>query len=354
MDEFKTRLIILRRSYMKKKIVLWGLGERLNRYMKFDYFSNCEIQAFIDTYKKEGIFYGRQVYAPDVLPQLIDEIDYLVIATQYFSEIYNLCMQMHIPKEKIILTDIVNEDMFHVDLDVINAISPLLYKSMRVNQYRFIKMNGADSFDENRLIGNGKYARFSYMSDYFRFRTFEFVAEEIIQNHVEGDLAEFGVFRGAFSSLISEKFHNRKIFLFDTFEGFDKEEAQREAELGHSDKEFEYAHTRTSEEMVLANMPYPKQCIICKGLFPQSITNWAEQTRYAFVSIDVDFEDSIYEGIKFFYQRLNEGGYIFIHDYINPYLKGVKKAVRRYEREENTVLKKVPLADWAGTLVIVK
>jgi len=130
-----------------------------------------------------------------------------VVATQYFSEVYSLCMQMHIPKEKIILTDIVDEDLFRMDFDVINAISPLLYQSMRINQYKFMKMNGTDSFDKNRLVGNGKYAHSGYMSDYFRFRTFEFVAEEIMQNQVEGDLAEFGVFRGAFASLISEKLH---------------------------------------------------------------------------------------------------------------------------------------------------
>ena len=339
---------------MKMKIAFWGVGERLNRYMQFNYFDNCEIVAFIDTYKKEETFYGVQVYAPNILPQIIDTIDYIVVATQYFSEVYSLCMKMHIPKEKIILTDIVDEDLFRMDFDVINAISPLLYQSMRINQYKFMKMNGTDSFDKNRLVGNGKYAHSGYMSDYFRFRTFEFVAEEIMQNQVEGDLAEFGVFRGAFASLISEKLHDRKIYLFDTFEGFDKKEAQREEAAGYSNKEFEYAHTRTSEKMALENMHYPEQCVICKGLFPQSVTQEAEQTRYAFVSIDVDFEDSIYEGIKFFYQRLNEGGYLFVHDYSNPYLKGVKKAVQRYEHEENIRLKKVPLADWAGTLVIVK
>ena len=68
----------------------------------------------------------------------------------------------------------------------------------------------------------------------------------------------------------------------------------------------------------------------------------------------MDFEDSIYEGIKFFYARLNEGGYIFIHDYNNSSLKGVRKAVQRYEQNEKVFLKKVPIADWAGTLVIVK
>lgn len=318
------------------------------------YFENCEVVAFVDTYKNGILCYGKEVYAPGYVVQLINDIDYLIIATQYFSEIYNTCMQMRIPKEKIILTDIVQEPIFSQDLDAIALTFPLLLKDMQINQYKLIRMNGMDSLDANKLIGNGKYAAQAYMSDYFRFRTFEFIADEIVNNHVEGSLAELGVFRGVFASMISEKICDRRTFLFDTFEGFEKTEAQKEAEQGHSGAEFEYAHTRTSEKRALENMPYPGQCRVCKGIFPQSVTEEAEQTRYAFVSIDVDFENSIYEGIKFFYQRLNDGGYIFIHDYNNPDLKGVRKAVQRYQDEENIVLKKVPLADWAGTLVIVK
>ena len=89
-------------------------------------------------------------------------------------------------------------------------------------------------------------------------------------------------------------------------------------------------------------------------IFPDSITEEAKNSKYAFVSIDVDFEASIHEGLQFFYPRLEEGGYIFVHDYTNPQLTGVKAAVRRYEESIGTVLKKGPLADWAGTLVILK
>lgn len=45
---------------------------------------------------------------------------------------------------------------------------------------------------------------------------------------------------------------------------------------------------------------------------------------------------------------------MFIHDYNSHMLMGVKKAIQRFELDENISLKKVPLADWAGTLVIVK
>lgn len=339
---------------MKKKLILWGIGDRTDLYMKFDYFESCEIVAFIDSYKYGYEYYGIKVYSPDYVKQIIDDIDYLIISTYYYSEILSSCMEMGIPREKIVLTDIVQEPLFRTDLNIIKSLSPVLYKAMQINQYKLIKMNETDSVDENRLVGIGKYSRQEYMSDYFRFRTFEFAAAEIKDRNIEGEVAEFGVFRGTFASLISEKFSDRKIFLFDTFEGFDPNEAKKEAEAGYSDEEFEYAHTRTSSNTALDNMPYPQQCVLCKGFFPQSITEEAEKTKFAFVSIDVDFEDSIYEGIKFFYARLNEGGYIFIHDYNNSTLKGVQKAVQRYERDEKVLLKKVPIADWAGTLVIVK
>lgn len=339
---------------MKKKLALWGIGDRTDLYMKFNYFESCEIKAFIDSYKFGYEYYGIKVYSPDYLKQIINDIDYLIISTYYYSEILNSCMKMGIPRGKILLTDIVHEPLFSTDLDVIKVLSPMLYKAMQNNQYKLIKMNGTDSFDENRLIGRGKYSKQEYMSDYFRFRTFEFAAAEVKAGNIKGEVAEFGVFRGNFASLISEKFPDRKIFLFDTFEGFEPNEAKREAKSGCSDEEFEYAHTRTSTNTALDNMPYPQQCVLCKGFFPQSITEEAEKTKFAFVSIDVDFEDSIYEGIKFFYPRLNENGYIFIHDYNNSFLKGVRKAVQRFEQDEKVLLKKIPIADWAGTLIIVK
>ena len=45
---------------------------------------------------------------------------------------------------------------------------------------------------------------------------------------------------------------------------------------------------------------------------------------------------------------------IFIHDYNTHYLKGIKDAVARYESELGFKMKKVPISDRAGTLIITK
>ena len=38
------------------KIVLWGIGERTEYYMKLNYFSNCIIEGFVCTNRVEKIF----------------------------------------------------------------------------------------------------------------------------------------------------------------------------------------------------------------------------------------------------------------------------------------------------------
>ena len=124
--------------------------------------------------------------------------------------------------------------------------------------------------------------------------------------------------------------------------------------MGRCNEMFVQYHADTSVKRMVDNLPFPQQCKICKGFFPESITEEAAKESYAFVSIDVDFEDSIYEGLNFFYPKLNEGGVIFLHDYNSVFLSGVKSAVKRYEDSLGYQLRKVPFADRAGTLVIMK
>lgn len=335
-------------------LLIWGVGSRTDRYMEFEYFVNSNILGFLDTYKAGSFYRGYYVYSIADLSGLMEKADYLIVATQYFSEIYNYCLEKKIDRKKIIFTDYLAEPFMLQDLEVVYSISNKLFDDILMRSFRFICMNERDNYDKTRLVGKEDYSSFDYMKDYFRFRTFEFLAEQIMQERVEGCIAELGVFRGTFSALINKKFSNRELYLFDTFEGFDDNEAKREEEEGRSDKEFVYAHKQTSEQIVLSSLPHPQMCHIYKGFFPDTVTDELMQMRFAFVSIDVDYEESIYQGIKFFYPRLNEGGAIFLHDFNSQRLTGVKLAVQRFECENRTKLKKVPIADRAGTLVVMK
>lgn len=339
---------------MKYSIFLWGIGERSQYFMQKKYFEKCEIAGFIDTYKNQEYFLGYKVYSPEELMKEIVRVDYIIITNQYFSEILGLCEEIGIPWEKILITAYISEPVFKKKMKKIREISEDLFLWMSDRKLKIIKINESDNRDALRLLGQGKYDQPIYMEDYFRYRTFEFVAKEIIENHVDGAIAELGVFRGVFSSLINETFNNRKLYLFDTFEGFQEEEAMNEINMGRCDLDFISEHKDSSVERLLNNLPYAEKCIICKGYFPESIPDEAVSEKYAFVSIDVDFEESTYQGLKFFYPRLSVGGMIFVHDYNTFFLDGIKLAVSRFERESGIFLKKVPLADRAGTLVIIK
>lgn len=344
------------------KIILWGTGNRAEMCFREGYFSAHNILAIIDSHNKEGggMFHSLPVYSPDVLNDMMKEADYLVILNQYYSEILQKCWELHIDLEKIIITDNVQGVFFSECFSRLRILSEEFYQSKCVYGLRLIHSNLSDYVDNNRLLGHGKYAASTtgtdYMIDYFRYRTFEFVAREIKNRNVPGALAELGVFKGAFASLINETFPNRKLYLFDTFESFDETEFKIEQDKGRCGMgdEFRSGHAETSKECVLQSLPRPDICTVCQGLFPTSVTAELEREYFAFVSLDVDLEESTYQGLKFFYPRLSQNGYIFLHDYTTHWLQGVKIAVRRYEEDNHILLKKVPLADRGGTLVITK
>lgn len=188
-------------------------------------------------------------------------------------------------------------------------------------------------------------------TDYVRIECFELAVKEIYKRDVGGAVAEVGVFRGEFAQYINAAFPKKKCYLFDSFEGFNANEALQEMKKGNCSDAFVEAYKQTDIKTVLKRMKHLETVVIKQGFFPESLDGLEE--TFAFVSLDVDFEESIYEGLTYFYPRLNQGGYLFVHDY-NSDLRGVEKAVDRYEKEKNIMLCKMPLCDANGTLVITK
>lgn len=344
----------------KYNIIIWGTGLRTKSCLTKNYFSKNNILGFIDNNKKTDTFEGLPVYNPSELKDLIRKVDYVVILNQYYNEILKQCWELNIDLSKIVITDNIQGVFFSECFNRLKLLSEDYYNDVIIEQLRLISVNLSDRIDKSIILGKGKYTKeikpWDYMNDYFRFRTFEFCAREIKKNNIPGSLAELGVFRGAFASLINETFTDRKLFLFDTFESFNPDEYKKELELGRvgGTNGFFNAHANTNENILLSNLPNSNICTICKGYFPQTIPENVYEEKFAFVSLDVDLEESTYQGLKFFYPRLNENGFIFLHDYTTHWLQGIKEAVNRYENDNNIILKKVPIADRGGTLIITK
>jgi O-methyltransferase len=184
--------------------------------------------------------------------------------------------------------------------------------------------------------------------DYTRIATLELISFEIKKRNLQGSTAELGVYKGRFARYINQYFPDRVLFLFDTFEGFDKRDIVKEAEKKYSSGAQDFSDT--SVESVLKQMPFPKQCRTIKGFFPESAKNI--QDSFVFVSLDADLFEPIYQGLCFFYPKLVAGGYIFIHDFNNDAYKGARQAVEQFCGEQG--INFLPLTDLGGTAVVMK
>src|SRR3954463_2256349 len=79
--------------------------------------------------------------------------------------------------------------------------------------------------------------------DYVRYSILGLCYEEIIANNVAGSVAEVGVYKGEFSKRLNQLFLNRKLYLFDTFSGFDERDVSVEQNKGFSDGSQDFSNT---------------------------------------------------------------------------------------------------------------
>lgn len=191
---------------------------------------------------------------------------------------------------------------------------------------------------------------FLIKNDYIRTSALELAAQEIYEAGVQGAAAELGVFTGDFAQYINQVFPDRKLYLFDTFSGFDKRDLQADHARGHHTRDNQRFKTG-SIDLVMSKMKHPANCIVKAGYFPDTAEG-LEDERYCFVSIDADLYNPIYEGLKYFYPRLSKGGYLFVHDYNRDIFKGAKEAVRQYCAENGLTF--FPLTDSGGSAVLTK
>lgn len=188
------------------------------------------------------------------------------------------------------------------------------------------------------------------LSDYDpRAATIELMSREIYRYSVEGNTAELGVYQGGFSRLINHYFPDRKLYLFDTFEGFAQNDVEADKAKGiPSDTARNFSST--SVELVLSKMEHPENCIIRKGWFPD--TAQGIDDRFCFVSLDADLYKPLISGLEFFYPKLSHGGIIMIHDFNNGDYPRAREAVKDFCDDNN--IGYVCISDHCGSAVITK
>ena len=291
------------------------------------------ITAFVDSFPMVQTFLGLPVLLPEQLP--VYDCGLLIVTARHAEAIGNRCAELGIPGEKCLFlkNNMVLTDRNAVCAHAKERLGEALLKKLLPRQHIVpAPAQLADSALTERELGN----------DYVRLATLELLCRRL--EHVPGAAAELGVYRGFFARCINLLLPERRLYLFDSFEGFGEEAQASEV--------FQAAHRNTAVEKVLAVMPHPERIIVKPGFFPGSLEGLED--RFCLVSLDVDFYQTTLDGLRYFWPRLEQGGCLLLHDWGSPKLPGVAKALADFEAQLGQRLPAVPLCDVGGSLVLCK
>ncbi len=154
---------------------------------------------------------------------------------------------------------------------------------------------------EQAAISSGDYTRYAALA--LAIRTLE-------RERIDGAFAEAGVYQGATSRFLVRCAPNRRLYLFDTFEGFPAGDLE-------SGNRHDSRFRDTSEDLVRLLVGPAANVVIRKGYFPETAAGLEGET-FALVVLDLDLFAPTRAGIEFFYPRLARGAYVFAHDYTSP------------------------------------
>lgn len=313
-------------------IYVWGTGcgasELIGQGLELE-----RIAAFVDSFPGGEAFLGKPVLLPEQLD--LRDCALLIVTTRHADAVAARCAQLGVPEDKLLFLK--NNYALADRNGRCTAAQALLGEELLqrlLPQQRIVPTPAslAEPMLPERELSN----------DYVRLATLELLCRRL--EGVPGAAAELGVYRGFFARCINELLPERKLYLFDSFAGF--------AEDANASAAFQAAHANTTAQKVLAIMPYPENIVMKPGFFPDSLRGLEE--RFCLVSLDVDFARTTLEGLRYFWPRLEKGGYLLLHDWGSPGLPGVAEALRRYEEEIGETIPGVPLCDVGGTLVLCK
>ena len=170
----------------------------------------------------------------------------------------------------------------------------------------------------------------------------------VVNSKIPGDFVECGVWRGGSAmiiarTLIKMKDTNRKIYLYDTFEGMPKpaKEDKSISENKPAIKIWEKNKGKNFNKWCLATIgevkenmfstKYPKgNLVFLKGKVENTIPN-TTPSKIALLRLDTDWHASTYHELIHLFPLLSNKGVLIIDDYGS--WAGSKKAVDRYTKE---------------------
>ncbi len=201
---------------------------------------------------------------------------------------------------------------------------------------------------EDRLNGKDWPVYADSMIGYKRLSNVQDCVISVINNKVEGDLIETGVWRGGtviFMRAILKAFGitDRIVWAADSFEGLPKPDPEK-YKADKDDEFYTFDELKVSLEAVRENFRkyglLDEQVRFLKGWFRDTLPE-APISKLAVLRLDGDMYESTTDALTHLYPKLSAGGFVIIDDWGS--VKGCRLAVEDYRRQHNIVETIVPI-----------
>lgn len=171
---------------------------------------------------------------------------------------------------------------------------------------------------------------------------------QVLNDAIPGDLVELGVYKGNSASILASlaRRHQRHVFLFDTFGGFDQRDLRG---IDSQHKVGQFADTSLQKVQQLVGTD---SVTFVQGFFPESTSHVTMPDKIAVAHIDCDLYEPMKAGLEWFYSRLSPGGIMLLHDYSSGHWPGATRAIDEFFRDRPE--KPILLPDKGGSAVIRK
>lgn len=153
-----------------------------------------------------------------------------------------------------------------------------------------------------------------------------------------GDFVELGCYEGDTSLLLAEiirKNPEKKLWIFDSFEGLPEKTSEDFSEAGKNFRagELKVSKRYVKQRFLRANLPVP---VIKKAWFNELNPSEDLPEQIGFAFLDGDLYDSIKTSLELVSPKMTKNSVIIVHDFFNPELPGVTKAVEEFLMREKS------------------
>lgn len=173
--------------------------------------------------------------------------------------------------------------------------------------------------------------------------------EYIVKYNIPGDIVECGVWKGGSmmltaSALLKKKDLERKLYLYDTYEGMSKPTSRdvrsldnyvaktKWLELEKSNLKWDNASLEEVKKNLYSTKYPPENLIFAKGNVEETIPKIIPE-KISILRLDTDWYESTYHELVHLFPRLVKYGILIIDDY--GYWKGSREATEKYFKERN-------------------